>query len=373
MNLLCNSSRIDTKETSVSTTSNINEVINRTTPHFTDTLNSTTACINHTVHGSCNETVGNLDLESNTILPYIFTVAIIIAAVGSLANVFTIIVMLQKQSREMAVSRLIVVLAVSDSVNLWCASFNPEHILFNGIKIHTFIGCRIYFWFCLTFALLSHLVIMIISGERFVAVCFYAFASQINTIRNTNTAIIGVFCAAGSLVFMLQWNITSGDCILSNIINASRMTTIIYGLVYLLLPLPLLVIMNSATAFMLFFTKTGQMKYRNLTIMLLVTTVLYILLILPNSVANHQQFSTSKVLKEIAQLLVTINYAANFFIYVMVGKQFRRTVRGIFCRNGTIGPNTRSRDNNFGNSRTAVTIPMQMMHSSRPTTPHNES
>ena len=345
-----------------STASYVSETMNSTTSYLNGTMNSTasyvkeviptTSYLNETLNSNSssylNETYGvvlynqtkNADIEDNTVLPYISTIGKTVALIGFLANVFTIIVMVKKESRKISVSRLLVVLAVSDSMCLLCDSFRVEHITFNGIEIPTLIGCRIYFWFHLTFALMSHWIIIIISADRLVAVCFYAQASRISTIRNANIAIGVLFCLSGTLVFFLQYNITPGACILTELMKGIGHLFLIYPTLYTALPVPLLIIINSVTVFMLCFKKAGQIKHRNLTSMLLATTALFIILVLPGFVAATRRNHTSKVFQEVAQLMLTVNYGANFLIYVMFGKRFRKNMFAMFRRDTTVGLGT---------------------------------
>ena len=274
------SSRTSYWDEKSTTAAHLNQ-LNNTTSYLDKTLNSTPSSITETMYGgtSCNETV-NVDI----VLPYISTAARTVGVIGVLANIFTVIVMIQKKIRKMAVSRLLLVLAVSDSV---CLLSNSS--LFNGIEIVTTLnGCRVYFWFRFTCGLLSHWLIIIIASERLVAVCFFQQAIQINTIRNANIAMGCVFPAAEVfvLVEVLQWSGVNGACIFENINRASGMMARIYGLVYIFLPVPLLITMNTITAVALC-CKGGRMKreHRNLTIMLLLITALFILLVLPGCLA----------------------------------------------------------------------------------------
>ena len=272
-----------------STASYLNEVM-LTTSYLNETLNSSSSHLNENYAiGLYNKTM-SAGIDDITVLPFISSIARTVAVIGFLANVFTIIVMVKKASRQMSVSPLLVVLAVSNSMCLWCNSFSVEHITFNGIEILTLIGCKIYFWFHLTFALVCHWIFIIISGDRLIAVCFYAQASRISTVRNAYIAIGGVFCVSGMLVFFIQYSIIPGACILSQIARATTRTRslmFIYATVYTLLPVPLLMIINSVTVFMLCFKKSWQIKHRNLTIMLLATTALFIILVLPRAPYAH--------------------------------------------------------------------------------------
>ena len=316
-----------------STTSYLNGM-NNTTSYVDKTLSSTPSSINETMYSgaSYNETA-----HAGIVLPYISTGARTVGVIGIFANIFTIIVMVQKKIRKMAVSRLLIVLAVSDSI---CLFFNSS--LLNGVEIITTLnGCRVYFWFRFTFAVVSHWLIVIIAGERLVAVCFFRQANQINTIRNGNIAMGGVFSAAGVfvLVEVLQWSGVNGACIFENINGASGKMARIYGLVYIFLPVPLLITMNTVTAVALC-CKGGKMKkeHRNLTIMLLLITALFILLVLPGCLAFSKIVVASKQVKEVTQLILTFNYAVNFFIYVMVGSRFRENIVEMFRKSNALSP-----------------------------------
>ena len=348
-------------ETMTSTTSYTDQAMNSTNSYMEEVMNSRDS-YNETINSSAsyNGTM-NANIELNTALPYISTIASTIVIIGFLANVFTIIVMTQKESRKMSVARLLVVLSVSDSVCLWCNSFNSEHITFIGIDIvTTFIGCKIYFWFRFTFALVSHLLIVVISGERLVAVCFYLRASRINTIRNAHITAAGVFCISGGFTaaFILQWSGVNGACIFDNIEGAKRSMTVLYSMLYILVPVPVLIIMNSITSFKLCSKQVGQIKHRNLTLMLLITTALFILFVLPGCLAFNRRIGASPQMKELSQLFLTINYAANFFIYVIIGKRFRRNMCLMFRRNIAVSPES-------GNSNGTLAFPMQVTRSTR--------
>ena len=254
--------------------------------------------------------------------------------IGLLANLLTIVVMTTKDLRKVSISRLLLALAVCDSVCLCCNGVNAENIasLMPRYIIINWSGCKAFFWFRLTFSVMSHWLVLVISVERLIAVCLPLKARHINTNMKAYISLAAIMCIAGCYVtvWINQWHGISGACVFANIQGSSRMLYIIYGMVYVIIPIPLLLATNTVIVVTLCRKPLGQIKHRNLTLMLLSTTAFFIVLVSPTAIVFSPRYSASPSAKAITQFLTNVNYAGNFFVYVLVGKRFRKNMRALF-------------------------------------------
>lgn len=319
---------------------------NKTTMYKNETMmnnnetavyNNETAVYNNETALYSNETTVGSIFKSKVLQPYISAVAF----TGFLGNILIILVMLRKESRQKAIARLLLSLATCNNACL--LSFTSGYIIYQT-KVGEYVGnslasCKVFIWFRLTFSLMSNWLIVFISVALFVTVCCPLRVHHVNTVRNTQIAIAVIFCIGGTinLVQVLPWRRLNGECLFDNIDDnnadmdgRSLVVSIIYGFVFLMLPVPLLIVLNFINVFVFCRKPHEEIKHRNQTIMLLVTMIVFILLVLPLVLAYSIHVPASKKVKEVTQLLLTVNYSIQFFIYVVVGRQFRMNLCSVF-------------------------------------------
>jgi len=219
------------------------------------------------------------------------------------------------------------------------------------VRSVSLISCRIFYSWLRTVKICSSWFIVLVTLERFVAVCLPHQAKRLSTHRSVSLSIVlTVFCAA---TFAVGWSMYSdklmkgGVCVPNAVRNRLSGVLVVVGLtIYVLLPSALLLLLNPPTAIMLAVQqkkKRSTIKHANLTVMLLGLSVAYIVLALPIAIAQMIAFikglalfeSTDLVVviaREVVQLMELLNYSINFLLYVMCGRRFRQRVIALVCR-----------------------------------------
>ena len=301
---------------------------------------------NHSMPMAENKTMDNStsSLNEKTVGPphtiHLLPVAIAVAVVGLVTNSLSIVVMMHEDSRKMPVSRLLIILAITDTISLFSEVNKLNDIVqFFGGQL-SMVACHTAFWFKRLSGLMSHWLVVAVSIDRFIAVFLYLKASSISTVRNVNIVICSL--AAVFTVYVTIGIATDGreKCLMLPTERTALIMARVFGVLNLILPMPILIIINTVTAIKLFRQPPGQLKHRNLTIMLLVTTAVFILLTLPIYLTFVTSLGDYPLARPIANWFLAVNYSSNFFIYVMVGKRFRRNMKAMFRRSTATHPMT---------------------------------
>ena len=265
---------------------------------------------------------------------------------GLIGNTFSLVTVSRKTLWNLSVSRFLLALAISDTCCV-LSQFLRSNLIADTHSRHHLVN-EFHCWFGQTFHTMSHWLLIFIAVERFVAVVFYTKAKMINTIQHAN---ITISCTIILLaVYSAIWNhfktIRPGECQPSGGDNrslADRILTTGFIGIYNIIPHFVLITLNVITA-VKFASQTmaGTSKQGNLTMVLMVTMMLFLIFTSPTYAINVTEMvylqPVSQCIKIGVDILFACNYSLNFFIYLGVWKRFRKHFMEFFKRRNTAGP-----------------------------------
>ncbi|XP_052699546.1 neuromedin-U receptor 2-like [Crassostrea angulata] len=343
---------------------------------MTSSLPQTLQTTDMTLFGNCsnelcsNSTSGDIAETLRTaidVLSYInYFLLPLLLVLGLTGNTLTIIIMQTKRFTHLTSRIFLIALALSDSVLLLTQPFNKNFILTlfqTDLRALSNVGCKAFFVIFKTAKMSSSWFLVFICWERFVAVWFPLKAKLICTKR----VAVGLILAVYIFIFTYTsvWSYASqitpkGICHpdvydKSDPNEVSRFGAFLLGglSIYSLIPMCFLITMTPMIALKL--TRHGQKRKsmvgksarkatsqdtNRTTIMLVGVMVAYILLISPVTALHMSAFFLRVnafgsnalgflVFKEVSQILEQINYAINFFLYVLTSSMFRQGFKEI--------------------------------------------
>lgn len=305
---------------------------------------------------------------------FVFGLIPLFSVFGVIGNILSLAVLYHQRMRNPTNSCL-AALALSD------LGFLVQSLLFVGTNIQSVydpvLGEErsqiLYPWFgayaSLVASRISSSLILLLTIERFIAVCFPIRAKLICNRRCTMACLISI-CLVTTLLFVpyalkyeivyLQGNITHTPMrLMSSKLGENKEFFEIYGvtlnIVYRFIPITLVLILN--TRIILITRKTCSSRklmgtldakvYSNeqtrITFMLVTVSLLFVLCTLPGaiqSILSHylegytmtgQHQYVFRCLSYVIYSFETFNSSVNFFIYMVMSKTFSKTYKEMFC------------------------------------------
>lgn len=290
---------------------------------------------------------------------------------GLFGNIFTIVTMASSRFQHMTSRYILIFLAISDTVLLVTQPFNKLWIirLFGSdFRALSRTWCKAFFVIFKSAKMTSSWLVVLLCFERFVAVVFPLRAKMIIRKRFIFPAI------ALDYIVMLTYNsvwhfssdIVDGICKPDNPSLKHKVFVTIGTTFYSLIPTALLMIFTPQIIIRLIHqrnirrhlsTRSGTIKSSGnnsntrskkdkemfrASVMVLGVMIAYIVLIIPITTVHLYAFTAGVsafdtgslgffIYREIAQMLEQINYAVNFFFYVLCSYTFRQRVKEILC------------------------------------------
>ena len=288
---------------------------------------------------------------------YVYPVLI---PVGIIGNTLTILVILQKHNRDVSSSLYLVMLAFSDNFVLATLAYAwTINNLFSGLSL---VECTIFVALLYTGTFNGMLLILSLTVDRFIAVCYPLSANIYCSHRRVR--LVGVL----SLVISLGVNaphlwlthVENNNCIAfgdgTTFANVYSWIGIILNSI---VPFVTLVTLN--TAILLKFRTHqrwmsslagagkftgGSERQTQMTRLLVTVSLTFLILTLPMYVrhvyyqfvdvnASPQTFATYALLYHVTQKLYFANNAVNFLLYCLGGSKFRPDLRRLLtCQTG---------------------------------------
>lgn len=305
----------------------------------------------------------------------------IIAFIGIVGNVLSFIVMKTKTLRHKSYSHYLCALAVFDTLTLIIRQIESvdeyfvSHKKTGGMFQHfSDNSCKLYNFTVHVITLMCSWLVVFMAVERVIAVCFPFKKVYFRKETGAAVAIGALFiivCFTQSFRFLMIEHIIYDeeydikDCLASEeyieIYTSLDVYFFLWTLVFVL-PVVLIIICNSFVLFHIFKVKKDLSKeenyltYRNgrarerrhrSTVMLLIVTFMYIVTLLPLFTlslivdvtikvgSQERARNTYVALRPFIDVSVSIsllNYASNFFIYVLSGKRFRFELGTLFVK-----------------------------------------
>ncbi|XP_045173503.2 growth hormone secretagogue receptor type 1-like [Mercenaria mercenaria] len=305
----------------------------------------------------------------------------VIVLVGILGNMLSFIVMKTKTLRHKSYSHYLCALAVFDTLTLIIRQIESvdeylvSHQKTSGVFQQFSDGsCKLYNFIVHVITLMCSWLVVFMAVERLIAVCFpfkkVYFRKETGAVVAIGILFICV-CLTQSFRFLMIEHVMYDDknnirdCLATEkhaeIYTSLDVYFFLWTLVFVL-PVVFIILCNSLVLFHIFRVKKDlqkednflsyrtdrarERKYRS-TCMLLIVTFTYIITLLPLFTLSLIVDVTIKVgsletarntyvaLRPYIDISVSVsllNYAANFFIYVLSGKRFRFELKNLFIK-----------------------------------------
>ncbi len=306
-----------------------------------------------------NETECYMYLEEKIANILIKYVPIALLIIGTIGNLLSFWVFLQKTLCDSVTSFYLRALALGDLVTLW--SLTLPNILHSTIGINIihlyFILCQLIYFICQTSMLLSVWILSTIAIERFVAV---TFPHKLNIIFSHRRAYISIgvflFLAIGLNIYVFftygSTNYTGGQFCMA--VNVPLALCTSWAVISLYSFIPSVVITFCNVAIIYGVAKVGAHKRQqqttlqksaqtNMIAILLTISFAFMIFTLPTclffvlesaSAFNIRSSGTRTWAQKwltfiVCNLMIQMNHCLNFWLYVMSGTLFRNELRAL--------------------------------------------
>lgn len=320
----------------------------------------------------------------------------LLIVIGGIGNTLSALTLSRKKLRAQVTSIYLIALALSDLGNVFFSVLNFYLIRLNpdqNMRLYSNVACKLHMFFTYYFINLSPTLLVAVSVQRYLAIAKHHYSKRHCTVKNAYM-IIGLICLI-SVFIQLHWGIfyeiilmpTNTNAILSNrtityyrACNVStdhriyfwfrsNMLGYIQWFFFTLCPFVTMLVLNSLILQVIASARRIQQrinqknqrkkaKQRNMTIMLLSVSCVFILLTAPAStfMAFSHLFKNLhgpnfRSIWTIFSLIYYANTAANFLLYFLTADVFRQELRVMIlslpgcsrlfsanCRNGGGNP-----------------------------------
>ena len=314
--------------------------------------------------------LNNTDTHNNSLpskIPVWNIIIVSLSGIGILANVFVIFVIRLSLLRNSVFMNLIMSLAISDTLYL-LANINIQRGIFGEILIEpSLVYCRFIIYFFYVSGIVSSLLTVFISLERYIAI-FYPFKVHVYCTKKrmvisiiiltilTCLILVPLFYTCSVIIIdQMPKCVSIGSGTWSDIIFISFLL-----IIYNIIPLILISILN-----VLILRKiqvqnalranlqgqhsrpTSSTNNTSLVTMMVCVCVIFGVTSLPATVILIVNYTCSFTtrnhcvhiegwLYRLAFTLETVNHSVNFFLYCLTGSVFRRALFQLFkCKNDT--------------------------------------
>ncbi|XP_045156698.1 probable G-protein coupled receptor 139 [Mercenaria mercenaria] len=288
----------------------------------------------------------------------------IIITVGTIGNIFSFIVMLQREMRQTSTFFYLAVLAIADTIVLFMSAFKTWFRLCSGFEmLHiSDASCKL-FTFLTYFSLhMSAWLIVAVTVERFIVVWFPLKATSICSAKRAKLTTLGIGLGFFLLNAHLFWTadlITdpkSGrkTCAMlqNNRFLYEEVLPWVHLTLYSFVPFVSLLVFNVLIIISLIkhrqiissqmtrADKRTRYNHRRLAITLLCISFVWIITTTPSALYTVLPLKGDTVtkaanfflIKVICYIFMYINHSINFFLYCITGQAFRREFMKIVCR-----------------------------------------
>ncbi|XP_062578283.1 growth hormone secretagogue receptor type 1-like [Saccostrea cucullata] len=286
---------------------------------------------------------------------YVFLPATV--TIGITGNLLTIVVMKSKQFSTAPSSYLLICLAVSDSVLLLIQPLNKSFVMDvigQDVRALNSSLCKLYFVIRRASKVTSSWFVVGLCVERFIAVWFPLKAKFYMSKRTVLAGILAVYFVTFAFTgaFSYATDVVKGKCQpdaydLEDPVARERFGAMLRAgtVLYSVAPMIILITLTPLIIGKLIHHNQTRKKMTGsavnnskddgrVTAMLIGIVLAYIILVLPITILHNAAYELKisafasnndgfNLFKEISQLLEQLNYALNFFLYVMTSRRFR--------------------------------------------------
>ncbi len=278
----------------------------------------------------------------------------VIRPVGVVANMISLCVMNLKHNRKLTICLCMSFLAISDSIVLPVGSLT-ELVYFIAEDMFGDTSCKCHVFVHHMFASFGSFTIVLMTFDKFCAVVFPHKAKMLSTrgrvLKFTFLNIVVVTILYIPLIFTAGAEHSLKFCsrhlyIKGWLVDVYFTSSVVF---YPLIPAAAILLMNTGIIRVIYQRKLSNLtsrasnksQDRQLTIMLLLVSFIFILLTLPFEIRgaffNNRDPDATKIdmIKKAFNLNITyqfmiLNFAINFFLYLLSGTKFRNDLKTLF-------------------------------------------
>lgn len=305
--------------------------------------------------------------NSPNIMTYIDRVILpLIILMGVTGNSLSIAVMRTKYFSSTSSALWLIALSFSDSVWLMTQPFSKQYVIhLLGYDVRAFYDplCKLYFIMHRSAKMVSSWMVVGLCIERFIIV-WYPLKAKIIMTRRTVSIMMAVILVV-TFTFTGIWSFASkivkGKCLSDVYDKENKLESYMFGamlrigsLAFSITPMVILVCLTPLIIWKLIQVQRNRESLTNrkssddngkITAMLISIVIAYFVLVLPMMIVHNTAYelginatghSTSNdirgfmMFKNIAKFLMQLNFALNFFLYMLTSKKFRDTLFGLF-------------------------------------------
>ena len=290
----------------------------------------------------------------------------IIILMGTIGNILTITVMVVRKFGKPATRLLLVCLAVADTCCLYTGALRRwlKHTFSLEVRDLSNASCVGHVFLVYYFLQMSSWILSLVSLERLVSVMLPVRAKTLCTVQVTAAALVcvAVFLIFHNFIFFLAFgHNTKGKCKLLHVEYKYFWTEIYVWMeltTYTLLPFLIILSCNVVIVYRIYQGHKKRQRQQvtqrseqtaqitSMTIMLLITSFVFLILTLPSSLyyivtrygdaVNPQAYARQILAGAVLNLLAYLNNASNFLLYCATGRRFRTEVMAVVsCRFGS--------------------------------------
>ncbi|CAF1166497.1 unnamed protein product [Rotaria magnacalcarata] len=292
--------------------------------------------------------------------------------IGGIGNTLSALTLSRKKLRAQVTSIYLIALALSDLGNVFFSVLNFYLVRLDphqNMRLYSNLSCKVHIFFTYYFINLSPTLLVAVSVQRYLAIAKHHYSKRHCTVKNAYM-VIGLICLF-SVIIQLHWGIfyelklvpeNSTTNLFNHTINfrsicnvsneypnyfwfRSNMLGYLQWFFFTLCPFVTMLILNSLILKVIASARRIQQrinqknqrkkaKQRNMTIMLLSVSCVFILLTAPAStfmafghLFNNLHGPNSQSLWIMFSLIYYANTAANFLLYFLTADVFRQELR----------------------------------------------
>lgn len=288
----------------------------------------------------------------------------IIITIGTIGNIFSFIVMLQREMRQTSTFFYLAVLAIADTIVLFMSAFKTWIRLCTGFEmLHiSDVSCKL-FTFLTYFSLhMSAWLIVAVTVERFIVVWFPLKATSICSTKRAKLTTFGIGLGFFLLNAHLFWTaelitdqytgrktcamLKNNRFLYEDVIPWVHLTLYSFVPFVSLLVFNILIIVSLIKHRQILSNqmtradRRNRYTHRRLAITLLCISFVWIITTTPSALYTvlplkgdtMQKAAKFFLIKVLCYILLYINHSINFFLYCITGQTFRREFMKFVCR-----------------------------------------
>lgn len=281
---------------------------------------------------------------------------LIIILCGTIGNVLSFLVLIRRRMRITSVYFYLTVLACSDTLVLYMSAFKTWIFELSGFEFMRVsdASCKLTNFLVLLGLYTSSWVIVLLTIDRCVAVCFPLRAAWLCSVQHARKLTVGLLALICLYNFHVFWTFGLFErrgkiyCCTDPAIPFMMYPFEILKLAsYCFLPFALVLLMNSAIICQIRSARSASLSTQNssrsggssgsgasharVTYMLLTVSFTWFFMTAPFSLLIFLgSIQSNRIVRTIIFLLMYTNHSVNFFLYCFTGRKFRRELRELF-------------------------------------------